>query len=730
MSQSDRSETNAADVVVDLEIPPHVVATITRRVVDETARLIEGAFVEPIGFFIPGSADQRPRRASSSRTDSSPVVSDDVLRETVETNAVVETNAIAPARRSYDPDRPSAVSLLSIPIRAPDGRPIAAAFVTRAEEHEWTVDEMSTVRSAVRIAEADARLRITSHLIEQRELSTIVLAELGAELASLRTLDEFGPAVERAARTIAHPDAVAVVEMHDDRVRLIARTGIDDQLAAALSAMDVGDAGPIGTVLTTCRPGYHASRSDLLEQYPALAGIITRSLFHSWAVVPVKSGDTALGAIVCYWFLPRDPREMNRAALEEVGRIGGLALGRLRVQETDRLLAHIEAQLSASPTVGHVISVVTDEVLRLLNAFTIHLGILDGARLTELSSSGEALQTDEYEEVTLPERPIDESPVRRGEAVYLTPRSDWTAFPNLDLARQTTGAAAILCQPVIESGKVIGLLSAAYLDERDCGPYERNRARLVATMIGRAIHRASLLDREREITHELQRSFLPEALPDVAGHRIVVRYLGAEVGLEVGGDWFDCFPLLDGRLVIALGDIVGHGLKAAGATSQLRSACRALADLSDGPADLVERLDVFAQHARNARFATLFYAHLDVRDGNMAFCRAGHLPPVVARRDGSVDRLDADGSWVIGLETDVERREGSTHIGVGDRLVIFTDGLVERRGEDIDNGYRRLERALERHRSLPTGEFADALIHDLADRRGTDDRCLMIIERT
>ena len=729
MSPPIHSESDNVSEVIAADIPAHVVASITTRVIDETERLIEGVFAEPIGFFVPGSGEQR-RRRSSSRPHRAPVVSDDLVAECITSNAVLEISSIPPARRTYDPDRTSAASLLAIPVRAPDGRAMAAAYVTREEEHEWSVDEVSIVRSAVRIAEADARLRISSHLVEQRELSTVVLAELGAELASLRRLGDFGPAIREAAQMIARPDATAVLEMHDDRVRLIAHSGIDEQLAAALAAMDVGDAGPVGNVLTDCRPAFYASRSELLEQFPQLAGIITRSLFHSWAVVPIKAEDRSLGAIVCYWFLPRDPREMKRNALEEVGRIGGLALGRLRNQETERLLAHIEAQLSASPTVDHVISVVTDEVLHLLNAFTIHLGLLDGARLTELSSSGETIAAGEYDNVELPERPLAQSPVRRGEAVYLTPRSDWSSFPNLDLARQTTGAAAILCQPVVESGKVIGLLSAAYLDERDCGPYERNRASLVSAMIGRAIHRASLLDREREITHELQRSFLPEALPQIPGHHIVVRYLGAEVGLEVGGDWFDCFVLADGRLVIALGDIVGHGLRAAGATSQLRSACRALADLSDGPADLVERLDLFSLHARNARFATLFYAHLDVEDGSMIFCRAGHLPPVIARRDGSVERLQENGSWVIGLETDSSRTEGSATIGVGDRVIIFTDGLVERRGEDIDVGYERLERALERHRALSTDELADALVRELADRRGADDRCLMIVERT
>lgn len=708
------------------EIPPHLVAETIAEIVTEAHRLVGDVLTELIGFYAPAAHAHRPRTTSSNDL---PAVHESLLREAIDENKVLDLELIPEPRQAFDPTRQIARSVLIVPLRAPDGSAIAAAYLANTERHAWTTAELTLLRSATRIAEADARLRIATALIEERENSTAALAEFGADLASIERLEEFGPTVARAVSRIAGPDAIAVVELHDNRVRLIASDGLSDRDAAHLAAIDVADRGPAGLCLTTAQATFYGSRPDFLEDHPSFGRLLGDRLYHAWAFVPIVSGGKALGAIVCHWRLPLDVREMHRSDLIEVGRIAGLALGRLRVQETGRQLAAIEAQLSASPSVENVIGVVADAVRHLLGAFTVHLGIVEGNTLRRVSSSGLAETKPHFEAVELPRASSVKASGRTMSQIFLTPGDDWTVYPALLSTRELLGAVAVLAQPIVGEGETIGFLTAAYLDERDCGPYERNRAQLVSVMLARAIHRASLFDRERKITHELQRSLLPEQLPHRDDYQIIARYIAADAGLEVGGDWFDAFPLRRGSLAIALGDIVGHGLKAAGAAGQLRSACRALAEVSTGPTNLVERLDEFCAHASGTQFATLLYGELDEHTGRLEFCRAGHVPPVLVLPDGEARIIEDRGSWVIGLGVGGPRVECDLMIPPGARLLFFTDGLIERRGENLDTGYQRLLQAVRQHHALSKDEFADALIAELAGEVNTDDRCLLVIER-
>lgn len=707
------------------QVPPHAVAESISEIINAAHRLIGDAFSEPIGFFAPGTETPHHRHSDNRQV---PMVHESLLRAVIEQNRVVDVELIPDRERAFDSDRVVALSVLALPIRAPDGSAIASAYLSRPSRHRWSTDDLTLLRSATRIAEADARLRIATVLINERGHATRVLAEFGAELAAIRRLDEFGPAINRAVHRIVHADASAVLELHDQRVRLIANNGFSEQDAARIGALDVTDQGPTGICLTTGEPAYYGNRASLIEVHPAFGRLISNSMYHSWGFVPIVSDGQALGAMVLNWKLPLDVREMQQSELEKVGRIAGMALGRLRLQETARQLATIEAQLSGSSSVENVVDVVSDSVRHLLGAFTVHMGLVDGNTLNRVSSSG-AADNASFDSVEMSGTAQATAPVRAGNTVFLTPADDWSRFPALSEARKALGATSMLAQPIIDEGEVIGILTAAYLDERDCGPDERNRAKLVSVMLARAIHRASLFDRERKITQELQRSLLPEELPRRDGYKIAARYLAADAGLEVGGDWFDVFELRRGGLALALGDIVGHGLQAAGAAGQLRSACRALADVSSGPINLVHRLDEFCVHASGTQFATLLYGELDEATGQLEFCRAGHVPPVMVDRNGTATMIEEDGSWVIGLNVTIERGLGQLTIAPGSRLLFFTDGLIERRGENIDIGYQRLIDAIQTHRSLDCDDFADALIDELTAEVNSDDRCLLVIER-
>ena len=246
--------------------------------------------------------------------------------------------------------------------------------------------------------------------------------------------------------------------------------------------------------------------------------------------------------------------------------------------------------------------------------------------------------------------------------------------------------------------------------------------------------RDALATGERERAREmedvaltLQRSLLPRALPDVLGTELCGRYVPASESLEIGGDFYDATALGDGRLVITIGDVAGHGVLAAAVMGQVRQAVRAYAFEGHTPAGLMDRLDLLVSDSGLA-MTTCLCGILDPASGLLRFSNAGHPPPLVRRADGSVERVTEGLSHPLGVTMAHRHSEAEVQLGLGEALLLYTDGLVERRGEVIDVGIDRLsdrlaigftsaEEACER--------IVEELAHDLAD-----DAALLVVTRT
>jgi serine phosphatase RsbU (regulator of sigma subunit) len=181
----------------------------------------------------------------------------------------------------------------------------------------------------------------------------------------------------------------------------------------------------------------------------------------------------------------------------------------------------------------------------------------------------------------------------------------------------------------------------------------------------------------------VQRSLLPETLPECPGVRLGARYMPAETRYGIGGDWYDAVLLSGGRILLIVGDVAGHGLKAAITMGQIRSAARALAP-TRGPAALLDALDQFAEGKLEASFATAAVAIIDPVQRTLRYCLAGHPSPLLRESDGTVIMLDEARGPVLGFGAG-DRPERMVTFGLGSFLVLFTDGLVERRGE-VDAG--------------------------------------------
>jgi two-component system, chemotaxis family, sensor kinase Cph1 len=212
---------------------------------------------------------------------------------------------------------------------------------------------------------------------------------------------------------------------------------------------------------------------------------------------------------------------------------------------------------------------------------------------------------------------------------------------------------------------------------------------LAAQLTGAALSRAAEGDR---LAHALQRTLLLDTLPKVPGVTLAARYLPSTDDV-VGGDWYDIVPLPSGRVSVVLGDVAGHGLTAAAVTAQLRHALRAhlLRDL--GPAAALSGLNSLVSALLPGEMATAVIAEVDPADGTVAVASAGHLPVLRVTGEGSEYVVEGRGP-ALGLLDDAAYSEAAVPLGAEDRLLLYSDGLVERIGSDLDEGLAGLRAAV------------------------------------
>ena len=235
--------------------------------------------------------------------------------------------------------------------------------------------------------------------------------------------------------------------------------------------------------------------------------------------------------------------------------------------------------------------------------------------------------------------------------------------------------------------------------------------------------------REREVALALQEAMLPVSRQSLHD-RAAVRYRPAVGALNVCGDWYDLVDLVGGRGVgVSVGDVVGHGLGAACVMGQLRSALSAASRVAEGPAQALDALGRYANAVEGAESATAVTTFIDFEHGTITYSSAGHPPPMLVHPDGRVECLDRATDPPLDARPDpVPRPQATTTFSTGATLALYTDGLVERRQEDVDIGLTRLAESLTRHREEDPETLADAVLAELLPTSGaTDDTALVIV---
>ncbi|WP_225447484.1 SpoIIE family protein phosphatase [Streptacidiphilus sp. PB12-B1b] len=249
---------------------------------------------------------------------------------------------------------------------------------------------------------------------------------------------------------------------------------------------------------------------------------------------------------------------------------------------------------------------------------------------------------------------------------------------------------------------------------------------LLAGRLAQGLTRAHQIDQQRETAIALQRAILgPSHLP--VG--FAVRYEPAARPLEVGGDWYDTVELPDSRIGIVVGDCVGRGLEAATVMGQLRSACRALLLQDTGPAQTLMALDRFAAGIPGALCTTVFCGILDPATGALTYSSAGHPPGILAHADGTTHLLEDGRSTPLAVRVGARRPEAQRTMPPRATLMLYTDGLVERRRRSLSDGIDRASSAVQDGRATPVDELASGVMTVLAPEGGYDDDVALLLYR-
>jgi anti-anti-sigma factor len=317
--------------------------------------------------------------------------------------------------------------------------------------------------------------------------------------------------------------------------------------------------------------------------------------------------------------------------------------------------------------------------------------------------------------------------LREGRLLYVGTLEEKVArWPQLEAAFRLGGAGSMAVLPLVARGEPVGSISLSFrrgnaLDAEDLGFLES-----LASQCAQALERARLYEAERRVAAVLQRSLLPQRLPTVDSFEFAVRYLPA-AGLAAGGDFYEAIRLPGGKVGVAVGDVVGRGANAAASMGQLRSALRAFAMGGAGPAEVLGRLSSFAHTVEGALAATAAYGVLDPEAGELRYSCAGHPWPLLAGADGEARYLTGGRSLPLACADDVEFEEAVEPLVPGDTLLLFTDGLTERRGVDVDDSMERLRSAMAGRAGMPLAALLDSVVTAQGADAPQDDVALLAV---
>ena len=414
------------------------------------------------------------------------------------------------------------------------------------------------------------------------------------------------------------------------------------------------------------------------------------------------------------------------------------------LHQRSRVLLALSESLSTTRTLAEVADAVGQVGLEQLGCSRAGIWLRDGLERIQDDPTGETVEKLEYVPSTASDwaqaaefaflTADDANPVGRcfhsAEPLYFRDRSAQdVAFDDRHRATDSGQARAMI--PLSLRAQRFGVLVLVWPHDLEGDEEHRTTIKAMATYTAQAVGRSLLLQERVEVSATLQTAMLTE-LPQPDGLELAARYRPARLREQVGGDWYDALVLPSGATAVIIGDVVGHDIQAAAVMGQLRNTLRAFVwAADDSPSVSVARLDHANAPLGLDAMASVLLARIEAGQRGstrtVTWTSAGHLPALVVRPDGTTSWLDAAPDVLLGVTPDVVRSDHSAEIEPGSLLILYTDGLVERRGTPIVDGLDRLAESAARHRSAPVADLIDAVLHDLLGLDLADDVAVIAV---
>ena len=637
-------------------------------------------------------------------------------------------------------------------LAGPDGaaQRIVGTVVDVTEAHEQADRELDAVRRAAAIAEVAAELAGATQVTQLAEIALRAAAVLGAESIGL-----------------------AVFDPRDDELYLHLTRRIVDTVA---SAADVrlpsgGVQTPLDDALPTQWVARHgeallfADAAEVEACFPRMAEVNAVLGTRALAALPLRVEGRLLGSFVVVWTTEHAFSDRDVELLEGLTAQIALTASRLRADAVRadavaamtaaaarlQLLADAGRVLSGTLEITRQVGQLADVVVPTLGDWCWLVVTDEQGRLHEVASAHRdpglraELELYVHSMVAVMTEEAAASVVTRTGHPLVLPRIDAARIERAIPEPATRellgrlGLASGVIVPLVARGQSLGALGLFNGAER--GPHtpaEVETAVEVGRRAGLALHHARLYGQQRALAGALQHSMLTDP-PVPERSEIVVRYVPAAEGAEIGGDWYDAFLEPGGATVLAIGDVVGHDVRAAAAMGQLRGLLRGISYSSGAPpAQVLTQVDRAVHGLGLDTMATAVVARLEQGDDAPAADRtllrwssAGHPPPVLLRPDGRVQVLDGDlPDLLLGVDPSVQRHDRVAVLPVGSTVFLHTDGLVERRDRDLDTGTAALVSVLAEYAALPLADLCDRVLERLFLPDAEDDVALLAVRLT
>jgi GAF domain-containing protein len=679
------------------------------------------------------------------------------------------------ARHVHPDDRAAAEASIAAALEERSQYTVEVRNVRPDGEARWTVSRGRVLVDAtgepVRILGTsldvtDSRAEAAGRLAAIQRAAAI--AEVAAEVAHTTRIDELADIVLRGAQVLgAESGGVAVRDPLDGRVYLHLGRRLEDVVRSVAPEtplpsggieLELDDALPTQWVV---RHGERVLLPDLpsaVERWPGMAEVGAGLGLRALAALPLRVEGRLLGSFVAYWTQDHDFSDADVELLEGLAAQIALSVSRMQADverdaaveamaDTNRrlqLLADVGRVLSGAMDVPGQLEQLADLMVPLLGDWGWIVAVDEHGRLVEMAAAHrDPERTPEvaaYVQLmagSLTDEGAARVVLRTGEPLIIpevTRERVDAAFrdqPARD-ALHALGPSALLAVPLTARGQVLGVLALINAAERGShSAAETDVAVEVGRRAGVALDQMRLFAAQRDLADALQRSMLTEP-PQPEGCEIVVRYVPAAAGVEIGGDWYDAFLQPDGCTVLAIGDVAGHDTRAAAAMGQVRGLLRGISYASARtPAAVLSELDRAIDGLALDTMATALVAELGPGpDGGtaMRWASAGHPSPVLLTPDGQATLLESvPANLLLGVDPHLPRTDHGTVLAPGSTVLLYTDGLVERRDRDIDHGTAALVAAVAECAGLPLGELCDRVLERLFLPDAEDDVAVLAV---